>query len=312
MESPPEKREAIREPDLSLSQRAAGKTEAHEIRELLQADLLATVSHELRSPLTAIKGYAATLLLHEHRITLEERREFLLTIKESCERLESLIARMLELSQLEAGNVVMQQCPVNLVYLICETILAQEHFPVRPPGEGEAEFARNHSLFTLHLEDVDGSPTNEEPLIQGDRRLLGTMFSHLFENARHAAPEGAPIDVTLRPFRMHGQSFAEHALSPGMILEKEHLDSGPVENLPMIEICIRDQGKGIPPEHLERIFERFYRVDTQLTREGGGLGLGLALCKHIVALHHGRIWAESEVEKGSIFHVLLPVNGPAQ
>ena len=75
----------------------------------------------------------------------------------------------------------------------------------------------------------------------------------------------------------------------------------------MIEVCVEDSGKGIPPEHLASIFERFYRVDTRLTREVGGLGLGLTICKRIVELHEGAIWAESVVGQGSTFHVRLPM-----
>jgi signal transduction histidine kinase len=63
---------------------------------------------------------------------------------------------------------------------------------------------------------------------------------------------------------------------------------------------------GIAPEHLERIFERFYRLDTSLTRPVNGLGLGLSICKRIVELHDGILWAESAVGQGSVFHVWLP------
>jgi signal transduction histidine kinase len=78
----------------------------------------------------------------------------------------------------------------------------------------------------------------------------------------------------------------------------------------MLEICVRDSGIGIPQEHIGRIFDHFHRVDTRLTREVNGLGLGLAICKRIVELHDGVIWAESEVSKGSTFHVWLPLDAP--
>jgi signal transduction histidine kinase len=77
---------------------------------------------------------------------------------------------------------------------------------------------------------------------------------------------------------------------------------------PLVEIWVRDHGIGILGAHLEQIFQRFYSVDTSLTREVNGLGLGLAICKQIVELHHGMLWAESEVSKGSTFHVLLPLH----
>src|SRR5258708_19905418 len=77
--------------------------------ELLKAELLGTVSHELRSPLASIKGYAATLLRHERRISREERHQFLLAITEASDRLEVIIERLLEMSQLETGEVILQR-----------------------------------------------------------------------------------------------------------------------------------------------------------------------------------------------------------
>ena len=77
----------------------------------------------------------------------------------------------------------------------------------------------------------------------------------------------------------------------------------------LLEICVYDEGLGIPADHLERIFNRFHRVDTRLIREANGLGLGLAICKYIVELHHGNIWAESRSEgNGSVFHLQLPLS----
>jgi signal transduction histidine kinase len=74
-----------------------------------------------------------------------------------------------------------------------------------------------------------------------------------------------------------------------------------------LEICVCDFGLGIAEEHLERIFEHFYRVDTRLTREVYGLGLGLTVCQYLVVLHQGRIWAESCPDGGSAFHIWLPL-----
>src|SRR5260370_5441466 len=92
--------------------------------ELLKAELLGTVSHELRSPLASIKGYAATLLRHERRISREERHQFLLAINEASDRLEVLIERLLEMSQLETGEVIIQRSPIDLAHLATDAITA--------------------------------------------------------------------------------------------------------------------------------------------------------------------------------------------
>jgi signal transduction histidine kinase len=75
-------------------------------------------------------------------------------------------------------------------------------------------------------------------------------------------------------------------------------------------ISVADSGIGIPPEHLDRVFDRFHRVDSGLTREVNGLGLGLAICKRVVELHGGRIWGESELGEGSTFYLSLPLADP--
>ena len=74
-----------------------------------------------------------------------------------------------------------------------------------------------------------------------------------------------------------------------------------------VELCVADDGPGIPPEARERVFERFYRVDRARSRESGGTGLGLAIVKHIVQSHGGKVWVESESGRGAQFYFTLPV-----
>src|SRR5881227_3662336 len=93
--------------------------------ELLKAELLATVSHELRSPLASIKGYAATLLRHERRISREERLEFLL----ASQRMELVINRLLQMSQLETETLPLHHVPVDLAYVVREAITVREQHP---------------------------------------------------------------------------------------------------------------------------------------------------------------------------------------
>ena len=292
--------------------------------ELLKSELLATVSHELRSPLSSIKGYAATLLRHEHRIPREERREFLVAINEASDRLEIVIDRLLEISQLDTGTIMLDPTPVNLVHLVHEAITAlgeqvreklvvsadlqhqeqQEDTSMAGPPPGP-----ERTTIAVRLEDLHGMLTNEEPVIQADRIRLREVLDNLLENALTYSTEGGTIEVIVRPVIAAGNigktrttvgNDARNRKEPAIMLTLP-------EQQQMIEVCVRDHGIGIPHEQLERIFDRFYRVDTRLTREVNGLGLGLAICKRIVELHKGVIWAESELGKGSAFHVWLPL-----
>ena len=249
--------------------------EAFKSMELLKADVLGTVSHELRGPLTAIKGYATTLLRHERHLAREERRQFLQAINEASDRLEVIIERLLEVSQLETDQVILQLSPIDMSFVVGEAIEAiKERVASKFPGR-----------FTFHvrLEKADGTPAPSVPLVLADPRRVREVLDNLLDNAVQYSPEGGPINVVIRSVVQNTRA--------------------------MLEICVYDEGLGIPADHLERIFNRFHRVDTRLIREANGLGLGLAICKYIVELHHGNIWAESRMEgKGSEFHLQLPLS----
>ncbi|HXZ04881.1 MAG TPA: ATP-binding protein, partial [Ktedonobacteraceae bacterium] len=259
--------------------------------ELLKAELLGTVSHELRSPLASIKGYAATLLRHERRISREERHQFLLAINEASDRLEIIIQRLLEVSQLETGEVTIDLSPVDMVYLTKEAIAAiEERVSEKQPGR---------FLFKLLLEQADGTPATSVPLVLADQRRLREVMDNLLENAVKFSPGGGVIKVILHPLT---QVQATPAESTRDNHHPMHISRQ------MLEILVCDNGMGIPVDHLDRIFDRFHRVDTRLTREVSGLGLGLTICKRIVEMHDGVIWAENgQNGKGSVFHIRLPI-----
>ena len=278
--------------------------------ELLKAELLATVSHELRSPLASIKGYAATLLNHERRISREERHEFLLAITQASDRLAVVIDRILEISLLETSGISIERTLVNLAFLVREAITAIELRLGASSDAGREANTPKHYIFTLRLEDRLGNPSSDEPIIWADRYRLRELLDNLFENSISYSPEGGRVEVVVRPMLTQGLAVESDTLADrddGSHNKSVVAPSAP-ESQQMVEICVRDTGIGIPPAHLKRIFDRFHRVDTRLTREVNGLGLGLSICKRIVELHGGVIWAESEVGTGSAFHVWLPVD----
>ncbi len=132
--------------------------------------------------------------------------------------------------------------------------------------------APNHTL-TLDLQP-------DLPAIQADRDRMTQVASNLLNNAVKYSPTGGRITVTTRA------------------------------NGSQLQLDVRDEGLGIPPDALETIFERYSRVDSQATRDIPGTGLGLPIVRQIVQLHGGKVWAESELGRGSVFHVALPLAGP--
>lgn len=230
----------------------------------LENEFLAIISHELRSPLAAIKGYAATLRRHGHKLGRAERDEFLQAIDEASDRLEVLISRLMELSHLEADTLRPNLVPVDVVHVVREAIAAAEH---------RWESKANPYTFVAPEQDTM-SP------VLADLRMLRETLDIVLENAVKYTPGGGVIKVTLQ---------ADDT---------------------MLTIGVHDSGIGIPPEHVNRIFERFHRVDTRLTREVEGAGLGLAICKRVMALQGGDIWVESTPDEGSNFYMTLPLVKP--
>ena len=279
--------------------------------DLFKAELLATISHELRSPLTSIKGYVATLLRHERRLPREERHHFLLAINEGTVRLERIVERLLEISQLETEAITLQKSPVNVPRLVQEAMQAAE-------AGLSAQLAWCFT-FSLSVEDSDGKPTENLPRIEADPRRLRETLANLLENAINYSPAGGTIAVIVRSVMAAwpldrdpvGQALGDAAMTRSVTEDRASSDNGHAaarELRSMLEICIVDTGIGIAPEHIERVFDRFYRVDMRLTREVNGLGLGLTICKRIIELHNGAIWAESLPQGGSAFRVLLTFN----
>ncbi|HEY7975724.1 MAG TPA: ATP-binding protein [Ktedonobacterales bacterium] len=263
----------------------------------LKAELLGTVSHELRSPLAVIKGYAATLLRHERRLTRDERHEFLRAIVDGSDRLERLIAQLLEMSELSTGGIAPRCESVDVVPTIRQAI---EHCARALPHA----VAAPHK-FEVGVTDAAGHNVGAAPRVAADPRLLRTVLDNLLANAVNYTPAGGMIsvDVSVRPAASRAQMEPE-----GQRTRAEPAGRAPALTIAALEITVHDTGVGIPADHLGRIFDHFHRVDTRLTREVDGLGLGLAICKRIVELHGGIIWAESEPGVGSSFHVLLPLD----
>ncbi|GHO68221.1 hypothetical protein KSC_071130 [Ktedonobacter sp. SOSP1-52] len=261
----------------------------------IQTESQDALSHELRSPLAAIKGYTNTLLRYEHRIQPEERREFLQEIDEASSHLASLVDQLIELSQLESGALLFAFSPTNL-----ETVAEQALLGARSRWKQHMHAQAQQPRFSLRLEAEDALG---EPLVYADEQRLRDVMDMLLDNAVKYSPQGGEIEILLRrplpTTLLLGQ--AQDRFEPQGSAHEAHEMAAA-----FIELCVRDHGIGIAPQQLQRIFHRFHRVDRSLTREVSGLGLGLTLCKHIIHKHRGLIWIESTLGVGSTVHVLLP------
>lgn len=284
--------------------RAMNLAEGAREADRLKSELLGTVSHELRSPLATIKGYAATLVRHERRLPRAERLDYLQAIVGASDRLEVLINQLLELSQLETGSIALHRFPEDIVLLAREALAQAERQNVarrETPLLGSVSDTRGLT-FALRVEGEDVATERELPLVRIDVRLIREVLDNLLDNAVKYSHAGGLIEVILRIVtRLPGEVPSS---VPSDVTGGE-LEGGASR---WLDIAVRDRGMGIPPDQLGRIFERFHRVDTRLTRDVDGMGLGLAICKRIVELHNGFIWVESEPGAGSTFHVLLPVS----
>ena len=230
----------------------------HDITELrrlerVRRDFVANVSHEFKTPLTAIQGFAETLLggaLDDKA----NRTHFVEIIREHARRLARLTDDLLKLSRIEAGRLELELRPVRVEALV-NGCLETARFKAEAKG--------------LHIH-VDLQPGI--PAVRGDGAQLAEVLQNLLDNALQYTPPGGKIDITATS---NGQG---------------------------VTFTVADTGIGIPESELERIFERFYRVDAARSREAGGTGLGLAIARHIVEAHGGRIWVESAIGQGSRFH----------
>lgn len=236
----------------------------------LKSEFVSHVSHELRTPLTSIKGAARLLDRRQIGELNDKQRRLLRIIDDEGTRLTGLIDDLLDLSRLESGLVRMKKEPENLREIARECI------------ESLKSIADEKGL-TLEL-----SMPVDLPKIMMDREQIRKVLANLLSNAIKFTPSGGKVQVAGRAVYSSGLEGETRSV------------------LNHLEVRVIDTGIGIPPSHLGKIFEKFHRVDSSLTRGIPGTGLGLSICKRIVEAHGGRIWAESTAGKGSCFTFVLP------
>jgi PAS domain S-box-containing protein len=238
--------------------------------ERLHTDFVAMVSHDLRTPLAAMKE-ALSLLSETAATRLEERQRRYLTIaREEIDRLNRMIDNLVEVARMEAGKVTLRLDGVDLQELLSTAI------------ESLSLLVSKRNLI------VERSIPARMPPILGDRDRLLRVVNNLLDNAIKYSPRGGTIRVDV--------DFVD----PGSPLLT---DRSILPNTGYVQMTIADDGPGIPAEFLDRIFGKFERVDPH----GPGIGLGLAIVRSIIEMHHGRVWAKSNLGEGASFSFILPI-----
>ncbi len=235
-----------------------------------QRDFLANVSHELKTPLTSIQGFAQAISEGAAGNT-EGICRAAGVIQDEAQRMSRMVTELLDLTRIESGQIVMRQEAVHLSAVLRNSadklILRAQQAKIKLDAEVPADL----------------------PVLTGDGDRLAQVFTNLLDNALKHTPEGGKVTLAARSLT-----------SSSIVRKGKTWPAG-------IEVSVSDNGSGILPEDLSRIFERFYQVDKSRQRSGG-LGLGLAIVKQIVEAHHGTIHAESVVGIGSRFVVTLPLS----
>ena len=233
--------------------------------EQMRSDFVANVSHELRSPLTAIAGFIETLMGAASNDETARRR-FLDIMEREANRMNRIIDDLLTLSRVEQDARIRPTSNADLKLVIQKVVSTLE----------PQSTSLNKNIVIL--------PANFDCVVNGDEDQLVQVVQNLVENAMKYAAANTEISISL----------AHHDKVAGVRGNA-------------ISFSVVDEGDGIAPEHIPRLTERFYRVDSGRSREKGGTGLGLAIVKHIVNRHRGKLTIESRKGVGSRFTVYLPV-----
>lgn len=236
--------------------------------EQAKSDFVATISHELRTPMTSIKGYSDLLAGGAVGSVTPQQRRFLEIVRTNSERMISLVNNLIAASEIERGPIEIEARPVDMAEVIAEAVQA-----VRcQAGERQLDL-----IVTM--------PPNLPPVL-GDRQRLRQVMDNLLDNAWRYTPDHGRITLWAAEVCQETRSG---------------------QPAPCVVINIRDTGVGIRPEDQAHIFDKFFRAENPLSVEAGGTGMGLAIVKGLVEAHGGRVWVESQPGAGSTFGFIVPV-----
>jgi signal transduction histidine kinase len=251
-----------------------------------KSNFVSSVSHELRAPIASVRLMAESL---ERGKVAEgaKQNEYYRFIVQECRRLSSLIENVLDFSRIEQGRKQYEMEPTDLLALTRETVKLME-----PYAEEKGVQLR------METPNIERRTSNAE--LEVDGRAIQQALVNLIDNAIKHSAKGQTVTI--------GLDADQSALG---VPPKADLLTSTNGQLPVL-LYVEDHGPGIPPGEHEKIFERFYRLGSELRRETQGVGIGLSIVRHIVEAHGGTVTVRSNVGEGSRFTIVLPGNIKSQ
>ena len=241
---------------------------AIEAANLAKSDFVSFVAHELKNPMTSIKGYTELLAAQAVGPVNDAQANFLAVIRANIERMNTLVSDLNDLSKIEAGRMRLEFAPVDLMDVVQEV-------------ERSARRQFEEKSQKLKLEIPEGLP-----LIWGDRTRLVQILVNLVSNANKYTGQGGEVLV-------------------GAVCANSGMKGG--KGMQVVHVWVQDSGIGIAPEDQPKIFQKFFRSEDPKTREAPGAGLGLNITRSLVEMQGGQIWFESQYRQGTTFHFTVPV-----
>ena len=246
--------------------------------ERLKSEFISIVSHELRTPLTSIKNSLDILSSGKCCELSESAEKFLSMASRNVQRLSGIINDLLDLSKIEAGKMEFKFAPTNINTVI--------------------EYVKSALSVVAKSKDIElvVRASDEIPEIVADSQKLEQVLTNLVSNAIKFTPEGKKITITSEV-----KSSENIKINP--------LFSEKIPNLSgkYVQVSVADEGIGIAPKDQLRAFDKFAQIENSLSRKVGGTGLGLPIAKQLLEAHKGAIWCESELNKGSTFTFVIPL-----
>jgi PAS domain S-box-containing protein len=260
----------IRRLNANLSEQVADRTRelAQKVEELARAntelqkldqmrtEFVSLVSHQIRAPLTNMRGATERMMDRCGAINATCARMFIV-LDQQVDRLDRLVQDVLSTTRIEAGELTLQSEPISVLPIVQQVV---------------DQTRARHDDRSIHLPTKPGLP-----LVFADRDRVAEVLTNLLDNADKYSPHDREIDIDVQADQTE------------------------------VTVTVRDFGKGVPPNDLDRIFDKFYRADNSDAQAAYGYGLGLYVCRRLIEAQGGRIWAENARDGGAIFYFTLPV-----